>query len=100
MDPAHGNEDDVGGIFGFGSFSKMSLPSFRSAGYQHPTDFGALRIGVRPRPIISMMVGSDTIEPGARMGYFAYTVVRETFEMRVPGSDADARAGLEGRAGT
>lgn len=39
------------------------------------------------------------IEPIARMGYFDYTVVRETFEMRVPGSDVDARAGLEGRAG-
>lgn len=37
------------------------------------------------------------IEPLARMGYFDYTVIRETFEMRVPGSDADARAGLEGR---
>lgn len=60
----------------------------------------ASRIGVRLRPIISMMVGSDTIEPGARMRYFAYTVVRETFEMRVPGSDSDARAGFERRAGT
>lgn len=39
------------------------------------------------------------IQPIARLGYFDYTVVRETFEMRVPGSDADARAGLEGRAG-
>jgi flavin reductase (DIM6/NTAB) family NADH-FMN oxidoreductase RutF len=41
----------------------------------------------------------EAIEPIARLGYFDYTVVRETFEMRVPGSDADARAGLEGRAG-
>lgn len=40
----------------------------------------------------------EAIQPIARMGYFDYTVVRETFEMRVPGSDADARAGLEGRA--
>ncbi|NDW35207.1 flavin reductase family protein [Salipiger sp. PrR007] len=40
------------------------------------------------------------IEPIARLGYFDYTVVRETFEMRVPGSDADAQAGLEGRGGT
>ncbi|MCL7406895.1 MULTISPECIES: flavin reductase family protein [Rhodobacterales] len=38
------------------------------------------------------------IQPIARLGYFDYTVVRETFEMRVPGSDKDARAGLEGRA--
>lgn len=38
------------------------------------------------------------IEPIARLGYFDYTVVRETFEMRVPGSDRDAQLGLEGRA--
>lgn len=38
------------------------------------------------------------IQPIARLGYFDYTVVRETFEMRVPGSDAAAQAGLEGRA--
>lgn len=38
------------------------------------------------------------IQPLARMGYFDYTVIRETFEMRVPGSDAAAQAGLEGRA--
>lgn len=38
------------------------------------------------------------IQPIARLGYYDYTVVRETFEMRVPGADDDARAGLEGRA--
>lgn len=37
------------------------------------------------------------IQPIARLGYFDYTVVRETFEMRVPGADGDAQAGLEGR---
>lgn len=36
------------------------------------------------------------IQPIARMGYFDYTVVREKFEMRVPGADADAQLGLEG----
>lgn len=38
------------------------------------------------------------IQPIARMGYYDYTVVREVFEMRVPGADDEARAGLEGRA--
>lgn len=38
------------------------------------------------------------IQPIARLGYYDYTVVRETFEMRVPGADDEARAGLEGRA--
>lgn len=37
------------------------------------------------------------IRPIARLGYYDYTVVNETFEMRVPGSDAAAQAGLEGR---
>ena len=38
------------------------------------------------------------IQPIARLGYFDYTVVKDIFEMRVPGSDSDAQAGLEGRA--
>lgn len=37
------------------------------------------------------------IQPIARLGYFDYTMVRETFEMRVPGSDTDAQMGREGR---
>ena len=37
------------------------------------------------------------IEPLARMGYFDYAVIRETFEMRVPAADSAAQAGLEGR---
>ena len=39
-----------------------------------------------------------TIQPIARLGYFDYTVVKDIFEMRVPGSDIDAQAGLEGRS--
>jgi flavin reductase (DIM6/NTAB) family NADH-FMN oxidoreductase RutF len=39
-----------------------------------------------------------SIRPIARMGYFDYTVVTDTFEMRVPGSDEYAKSGLEGRA--
>ncbi|WP_172330858.1 flavin reductase family protein [Mangrovicoccus sp. HB161399] len=37
------------------------------------------------------------IEPLARMGYYDYAVIRETFEMRIPGSAA-AADGLEGKA--
>ncbi len=37
------------------------------------------------------------VRPIARLGYFDYAVINETFEMRVPGSDAAAQAGLEGR---
>lgn len=41
----------------------------------------------------------EKIEPIARLGYFDYTVVRETFEMRVPTStEQDALKSEEGRA--
>ncbi|MBQ6641080.1 MAG: flavin reductase family protein [Saccharopolyspora sp.] len=39
-----------------------------------------------------------TIQPIARMGYFDYTVITETFEMRVPGSSAEAQYGLQGQS--
>ena len=38
------------------------------------------------------------MKPISRMGYFDYTVVTDKFEMRVPGSDSAAQAGLEGSA--
>jgi flavin reductase (DIM6/NTAB) family NADH-FMN oxidoreductase RutF len=37
-------------------------------------------------------------EPIARCGYYEYAVVRETFEMRIPGEDKAIMAGLEGSA--
>jgi flavin reductase (DIM6/NTAB) family NADH-FMN oxidoreductase RutF len=38
------------------------------------------------------------IAPIARMGYYDYAVIRETFEMRIPEASEAADAGLEGRA--
>jgi len=37
------------------------------------------------------------IQPIARMGYYDYTVVRETFEMRIPDATGAEAAGLEGK---
>jgi len=37
-------------------------------------------------------------EPIARCGYYEYAVVKETFEMRIPGEDKAILAGLEGSA--
>jgi flavin reductase (DIM6/NTAB) family NADH-FMN oxidoreductase RutF len=37
------------------------------------------------------------IQPIARMGYYDYAVIKETFEMRIPGASAEAANGLEGR---
>ena len=36
------------------------------------------------------------IQPIARMGYYDYTVVKDTFEMRIPGASSAAADGLEG----
>lgn len=38
------------------------------------------------------------IAPLARMGYYDYTVVRDTFEMRIPGASGAEADGLEGRS--
>ncbi|GAB3580790.1 flavin reductase family protein [Calidifontibacter terrae] len=38
------------------------------------------------------------IQPIARMGYYDYAVVNDTFEMRIPGASTDEAAGLEGSA--
>lgn len=38
------------------------------------------------------------IRPLARMGYYDYTSITETFEMAIPGATGSAAAGLEGRA--
>ncbi|KAL6151323.1 hypothetical protein ACJQWK_10521 [Exserohilum turcicum] len=37
-------------------------------------------------------------EPIARCGYYEYTVVRDVFEMRIPGEDKALMAGLEGNS--
>jgi flavin reductase (DIM6/NTAB) family NADH-FMN oxidoreductase RutF len=39
------------------------------------------------------------IRPIARMGYYDYAVINETFEMRIPGATEAEFNGLEGRAG-
>jgi flavin reductase (DIM6/NTAB) family NADH-FMN oxidoreductase RutF len=38
------------------------------------------------------------IKPLARMGYYDYTAVSETFEMRIPNASGAAADGLEGKA--
>ncbi len=38
------------------------------------------------------------IQPLARMGYYDYTAVRETFEMRIPGAVGASADGLEGKS--
>lgn len=50
------------------------------------------------------VIGSDgkldisKIKPIARMGYYDYAVIEDTFEMRIPEASPEAEAGLEGKA--
>jgi flavin reductase (DIM6/NTAB) family NADH-FMN oxidoreductase RutF len=48
------------------------------------------------RPDGKLDIGA--IKPLARMGYYDYTAVTETFEMRIPGASGAAADGLEGKA--
>ncbi|QDL91258.1 flavin reductase family protein [Paroceanicella profunda] len=57
-----------------------------------------MRIHVADRVITpDGKIDIPAIRPLARMGYYDYTSVTETFEMRIPGSTAAAGQGLEGR---
>ena len=38
------------------------------------------------------------IKPLARMGYYDYAVIENTFEMRIPGAPSSLQAGMEGRS--
>jgi flavin reductase (DIM6/NTAB) family NADH-FMN oxidoreductase RutF len=38
------------------------------------------------------------IKPIGRLGYYDYTCVESVFEMVIPGSNEDLRAGMEGKA--
>lgn len=40
----------------------------------------------------------EKIQPIARMGYYDYTVVRDVFEMRIPGASQAEADGLEGKS--
>jgi flavin reductase (DIM6/NTAB) family NADH-FMN oxidoreductase RutF len=58
-----------------------------------------IRIHVRDDVVLpSGKLDIAKIAPLARMGYYDYTVVRETFEMRIPNVSTGVMDGLEGRA--
>ena len=38
------------------------------------------------------------MKPIGRLGYYDYTCVESVFEMVIPGSNEDLRAGMEGKA--
>lgn len=58
-----------------------------------------VRIHVREDVVLaSGKLDIENIAPIARMGYYDYAVVRETFEMRIPNVTGAVLDGLEGRA--
>ena len=54
------------------------------------------RIHVADEVIVDGKLSVERIQPIARMGYYDYAVIRDVFEMRIPGENPEALAGLEG----
>ncbi|TNY21268.1 nitrilotriacetate monooxygenase component B-like protein [Rhodotorula diobovata] len=54
-------------------------------------------VHIDPGALTDGLIDVRKTQPIARLGYWQYTVVRETFEMAIPG-DPRIRAGLEGSA--
>lgn len=53
-------------------------------------------IHIEERVLTDGKVDIQKTVPIARCGYYEYAVVRETFEMRIPGADEKMLGGLEG----
>lgn len=54
------------------------------------------RIHIKDDAITEGKLDIPRLRPIARLGYYDYTVVTETFEMRIPGASEAEAAGLEG----
>lgn len=80
----------------------LSTHRFRGASTVGTVDvvFGeVVRIHIDPRVVRpDGRLDIARIEPIARMGYYDYAVIRETFEMRIPNVSGAVLDGLEGRA--
>ena len=78
--------------------STHRLPGRSPVGWVDVVYGEVMRIHVKDEVILpSGKLDIAKIEPLARMGYYDYAVVRETFEMRIPSASGAAEDGLEGK---
>ena len=79
--------------------STHRLPGNSPVGWVDVVYGEVVRIHVNDNVITSQgRLDIPRIKPIARMGYYDYAVIEETFEMRIPGASAMAEDGLEGKA--
>ncbi|MEO0328669.1 MAG: flavin reductase family protein [Pseudomonadota bacterium] len=79
--------------------STHRLPGNSSVGWVDVVYGEVVRIHVSDDVItVDGKLDIPKIKPIARMGYYDYAVIRDTFEMRIPDAGSQALAGLEGKA--
>lgn len=78
--------------------STHRLPGRSPVGWVDVVYGEVMRIHVKDEVILpSGKLDIARIEPLARMGYYDYTIIRDTFEMRIPSAKGVEEDGLEGR---
>lgn len=79
--------------------STHRLPGNSSVGWVDVVFGQVMRIHVKDEVILpSGKIDIPAIRPLARLGYYDYTTITETFEMRIPSASGAAEDGLEGKA--
>ncbi|KAF2110150.1 hypothetical protein BDV96DRAFT_501391 [Lophiotrema nucula] len=77
-------------------YSTLRLPGNPPMGAVDVVIGRVIGIHIDEKVLTNGRIDIKKTEPIARCGYFEYTVVREVFEMQIPGNDPNRFAGLEG----
>ncbi|KAJ4373917.1 hypothetical protein N0V83_002656 [Neocucurbitaria cava] len=120
VDGVENGTEGVGGGNGGGGKKKKPVPMVKQSPVRFECEYyTTLRLpGNPPMGTVDVVIGKVVgihidervltdgkidvakTQPIARCGYYEYAVVRETFEMRIPGDDEALMAGLEGSTKT
>jgi flavin reductase (DIM6/NTAB) family NADH-FMN oxidoreductase RutF len=77
-------------------YTTLRLPGVPPMGAADVVIGRVVGVHIDDRVLTDGKIDMSKTEPIARCGYYEYTVVREVFEMRIPGNDKAILAGLEG----
>jgi flavin reductase (DIM6/NTAB) family NADH-FMN oxidoreductase RutF len=78
-------------------YTTLRLPGSPPMGAADVVIGKVIGVHIDERVLTDGKIDIKKTEPIARCGYYEYTVVREVFEMRIPGEDKAIMAGLENR---
>jgi flavin reductase (DIM6/NTAB) family NADH-FMN oxidoreductase RutF len=79
-------------------YSTLRLPGNPPMGTADVVIGKVVGVHIDERVLTDGKIDVKKTEPIARLGYYEYTVVRDVFEMKIPGEDRAIMAGLEGSA--